>query len=144
MTDTIVRIGLTATRHGLSQPQKEALRSVLAGNAGTFHHGLCVGGDADGHAIARELGYRIVGHPPSDPKLRADLVCDEFRPEKPYLTRNKDIVNETSVLVACPAELEEQQRGGTWSTYRFARKLRRPTILILPDGRLVRNDGVER
>lgn len=129
--------GLTATRHGMSREQKEAFRDYLAGSKGKLHHGLCIGGDSDGHHIAEEIGYWIVGHPPTNPDLRADLACHELRSPKPYLDRNKDIVNETIALIACPSEPEEQLRGGTWSTFRYARKIGRPTVLILPNGKIV-------
>jgi len=128
--------GLTATRHGMSREQRDALCSFLSGTKGKFHHGLCRGGDEDGHHIARDLGYWIVGHPPSNPALRAWLECDELRPEKPYLVRNKDIVDETIALIAVPSEPEERRRGGTWSTFRYARKIGRPTVLILPNGKI--------
>jgi hypothetical protein len=132
--------GLTATRHGMSREQRIAFGSFLAGTRGEMHHGLCVGGDADGHGIARGLGYWIIGHPPTDPKLRADLECDVLRPAKPYLVRNKDIVDETIALIACPSEPEEQPRGGTWSTVRYARKVGRPIVLILPNGQIIQRD----
>lgn len=133
--------GLTATRHGMSGEQKSALRIFLAGSRGAFHHGLCIGGDAHGHQIARDLGYWIIGHPPTNPVLRADLECDELRPEKPYLVRNKDIVDETIALIAVPSEPEPQPRGGTWSTFRYARKIGRPTVLILPNGKIIQRDN---
>jgi hypothetical protein len=126
--------GLTATRYGMTDAQKDALRLFLAGSTGKIHHGLCVGGDTDGHHIARDLGYWIVGHPPTNAALRADLLCDEMRTEKPYLTRNKNIVDETIALIAAPAEMEEQPRGGTWSTVRYARRQGKAVVLILPDG----------
>jgi hypothetical protein len=129
--------GLTATRHGMSSEQKATLRSYLAGATGQFHHGLCIGGDADGHHIARDLGYWIIGHPPTNPTLRADLACDELRPQRPYLDRNKDIVDETIALIAAPSELEEQPRGGTWSTVRYAKRIGKAVVLILPNGKIV-------
>ncbi len=132
--------GLTATRHGMSREQKEAFRAFLFGSKGKLHHGLCRGGDSDGHHIAEELGYWIVGHPPTDPALRIYLPCHELRPEKPYLVRNKDIVNETIALIAAPSEPEEQPRGGTWSTVRYARKVGRPVVLILPNGQIIQRD----
>jgi hypothetical protein len=129
--------GLTTTRHGMSGEQKAAMRTFLLGSIGELHHGLCVGGDADGHQIAREFGYWIVGHPPTSAALRANLSCDEMRPAKPYLVRNKHIVDETIALIAAPSEPEEQPRGGTWSTVRYARKIGRPVVLILPNGQVV-------
>ncbi len=133
--------GLTATRHGMSREQRDALCNFLSGGTGNFHHGVCVGGDEDGHNIARDLGYWIIGHPPSDPKLRAQVQCDEWRTERPYLIRNRDIVDETIALIAAPSEPEEQPRGGTWSTYRYAKRIGRPTILILPNGQIIQKDG---
>lgn len=134
MTD--FNFGLTATRHGASPEQKRALRDYLAGSKGVLHHGLCVGGDADGHEIAREIGYRIVGHPPTETRLMAAVQCDEIRPAKGYLARNRDIVDETVALIAMPSEPEEQPRGGTWSTVRYARKAGKPVVLILPSGEI--------
>jgi hypothetical protein len=132
--------GLTATRHGMSTEQKRSFKEYLAGSVGILHHGMCVGGDADGHEIAREIGYFIVGHPPTDERLMADLQCEEMWPAKPYLDRNKDIAKCGHALIACPSEPEEQPRGGTWSTVRFARKIGRTVVLILPNGQIVQRD----
>jgi hypothetical protein len=128
--------GLTATRNGMSREQKSTFKDLLGESAGILHHGLCVGGDADGHGIARLAGYFIVGHPPIDTKLTADLQCEEIWPAKPYLDRNKDIARCCHVLIAAPAEANEQMRGGTWSTIRYARRINKPVVLILPDGKV--------
>lgn len=134
--------GLTATRHGMSPEQKASFRKFLSGSVGILHHGMCVGGDADGHYIAREIGYFMVGHPPTDISLMADdLQCEEVWPAKPYLDRNKDIAKCGHALIAAPSEPEEQPRGGTWSTYRYARKIGRPTILILPNGKIIQRSN---
>jgi hypothetical protein len=61
-----------------------------------------------------------------------------MRPERTYLERNKDIVRESASLIAAPLQAEEQQRSGTWSTVRFARKIGKPVFLILPDGTVLR------
>lgn len=98
------------------------------------HHGDCIGADADMHQRATENYLRTVGHPPSDPKLRAFCEFDELWPEKPYLDRNKDIVDSCHVLLATPKESTEQQRGGTWSTIRYARKKKKPVLIVWPDG----------
>lgn len=43
--------------------------------------------------------------------------------DKPYLERNANIVEESSILIACPIDKnEEEWRSGTWSTVRKARK----------------------
>lgn len=132
-----MKIGFTGTQFGMTDAQKAALQKLLTGKDGEFHHGDCEGADAEAHDIARVCGLRIIGHPPSDPKKRARKFVDEWREEKPYLARNKDIVSETEVLVAAPAQGVEQLRSGTWSTVRFARKLRRKIVLIATNGAYV-------
>lgn len=132
-----MKIGFTGTQLGMTSAQKDALRTLLTGKSGEFHHGDCVGADAEAHDIARALGLWIIGHPPSDGRKRAYKFVDERREEKPYLDRNKDIVAETEVLVATPAQSAEQLRSGTWSTVRYARKLRRKIVLIDTAGNFV-------
>ncbi len=121
----------------MSSEQKAAFYNILKDQIGVLHHGMCIGGDADGHVIAKSLNYWVIGHPPQNPYLVAQLECDELRLEMPYLIRNKNIVDETEMLIAVPAEPEEQQRGGTWSTYRYAKKIGKSTVLILPNGNVV-------
>lgn len=128
------RFGFTGTQRGMTALQCKALRTFLEGGGGEFHHGDCVGADSQAHEIVEPLGYRIVGHPPSNPTKRAGRICHELRPEKPYLERNKDIVRDTIALIAAPGEVEEQIRSGTWSTVRFARKQNKCVVMIFPDG----------
>jgi hypothetical protein len=52
-----------------------------------------------------------------------------------YLARDDNIVAETDVLVATPAQTTEVMRGsGTWATIRYARRREKPRILIWPNG----------
>jgi hypothetical protein len=134
------RFGFTGTHHGMTDAQKATLRTFLAGGSGEFHHGDCVGADSEAHDIADAGGYQIVLHPPSNPFRRAfrKVPAERVRLEKPYMVRNKDIVLEATTLIATPAEPEEQPRGGTWSTVRFARKQQKVVVLILPDGTIRR------
>jgi|SRR6185312_14545802 len=128
--------GFSGTSQGMTMAQKYSLRNFLHGGSGEFHHGDCIGSDAEGHGIAMQCGYCPVLHPPSNYSKRAwcDVPSHLMRPEKPYLPRNRDIVDETVALIATPAEFEEQPRGGTWYTIRYARKRGKPTVLIFPDG----------
>ncbi len=57
-------------------------------------------------------------------------------PEKP-LDRNKKLVDDGEILVATPAELNEERRSGTWSTIRYARKTDKPIIIIFPNGHVL-------
>lgn len=128
------KFGFTGTQRGMTASQRDALRGYLRGIRGEFHHGDCIGADSQAHEIADCMGYRIIGHPPSNPSRRASRVCHELRPEKSYLERNKNIVRETVALIATPGETEEQLRSGTWSTIRFARKQGKCVVIIFPDG----------
>ncbi len=53
---------------------------------------------------------------------------------KPYLERNRDIVDASEVLIACPSTREEVMRSGTWATVRYARKKGMKITLIFRDG----------
>lgn len=129
-----MKIGFTGTRHGLTTEQRATLAQALRGTAGEFHHGDCVGADAEAHAIAADLDFLTVVHPPSDEQLRAFCDADRTEPARPYLKRNRDIVRSVDLMIAAPGGMEEQHRSGTWSTVRFARQLGTPVLLIMPDG----------
>jgi hypothetical protein len=133
-----MKIGFTGTRRGMTDAQIAALRSLLLSSSGEFHHGDCIGADAQAHDVAVALGFEPVIHPPINPAKRAYKCAQSAHVCEPkeYLARNKDIVRSTEMLIAAPAEDTEQQRSGTWSTVRFARKLGRKIWIILPNGHL--------
>ena len=135
-----MKVGFTGTQKGMTPEQKARVRSFLkAAHLGhaEFHHGDCVGADAEAHDIAREEGYRIVIHPPSDDKKRAFKEGDYSFPLEPYLDRNEAIVRSTDIMLATPSTNREVQRSGTWSTIRRARTLRRAAIIVYPSGEVV-------
>lgn len=130
-----MKVGITATSKGATERQLLSLQRLLVDLAASeLHHGDCVGGDAQGHSVARALGLWIVGHPPENSKARAFCSCDESRAPLPYLSRNRAIVRETELLIAMPLGFQEELRSGTWSTARFAEKSGRRFIVIQPDG----------
>jgi hypothetical protein len=133
-----MKIGFTGTQYDMSAAQEFALQALLElrYSCNEFHHGDCIGSDAKAHVIAKALRYRPIIHPPIDPKKRAwcEAPACDIREPKPYLERNKDIVDETELLLATPAEATEQLRSGTWATIRYARALKRKIIIIRPDG----------
>lgn len=143
--ERVTKLGVTATRGGLTQPQLLSVRYLLwrpgADEVGELHHGDCVGGDASVHELAKLYGWRVVIHPPTDPKHRAWCEGDELWPEKEYLVRNHDIVVVTQALVALPGQAHEVLRSGTWATVRYARKMGRPVILVPPNGRIERQEA---
>lgn len=132
-----MKIGFTGTQRGMTIAQIQSfeagLRLVFEPGA-EFHHGDCIGADAEAYTIAVGLGFKIVIHPPIDPKKRAWCRADDIRQPKPYLDRNHDIVDATDFLIATPGEEAEQLRSGTWATVRYARKIGRKVLIIKPSG----------
>ncbi len=135
-----MKIGFTGTQRGTTEQQRRVLSDLLM----TYKtplvdvaiHGDCIGADVDFGYIASCIGYRIETRPGCDwqgntPK-RAFSFTDKEYPVEPYLDRNKKIVEQCNVLFACPGEDREQQRSGTWSTIRYALKVRKPVTIIYP------------
>jgi hypothetical protein len=124
-------IGFTGTRSGMSAVQKTAFAELLESLVPcVFHHGDCVGADSEAHLMARTLGISVVIHPPVKEDLRA--FCEgasEERTPKSYFARNRDIVNECSLLIATPYTNEETS-GGTWYTINYAKRVKK-TVAIL-------------
>lgn len=132
-----MNVGFTGTQRGMTPAQYDAVWGLLCYRApGDFHHGDCIGADAQAAHLAKHAGMRIICHPPTNESKRAWVPADETRAPRPYLDRNKDIVGASEELIATPGEFEEQLRSGTWSTVRYARKLGRRVLLVLPDGSL--------
>ncbi len=67
-------------------------------------------------------------------------------PALPFAERNREIVWASAVMLFTPGEMVEQQRSGTWATWRLAgpidakhpERLNRERFLILPDGTVQR------
>ena len=133
-----MKIGFTGTQTGMTHMQKRVFERLLHQFGCTeFHHGDCIGADSDAHKIARTLAVPwIVIHPPTDPRKRAFCKANLVRPEKAYILRNHDIVNDTDTLIATPKEDTEQLRSGTWATIRYANKTGKRVIIIYPLGKI--------
>jgi hypothetical protein len=128
-----MKVGVTGTREGATEYQLNELRSVLAKLKGTeFHHGDCAGVDEQAARIARELGYKIVCHPPESDYLRAYCPADEMREPAGYLKRDRAIVDACDVLLVVPLQEEWQPKGGTWYTHDYAVKTKKPYNVIWP------------
>lgn len=130
-----MRVGFTGTRKGMTAKQKitfkEVLRSIWVNQ---FHHGDCVGSDEQADGIVKKFCVIVpIIHPPDSSRLRA--YCHGIvLPIKPNLERNRNIVDETDVLIATPQGFKEEKRSGTWHTIRYARKRSKPVVIIYPDG----------
>lgn len=139
---TVQHIGFTGTRKGLTPAQKTRLQEGfqrLANHANgiwRLHHGDCVGADATAHQLAKAIGGQIEIWPPINPKYRAWCEnADKVNEPDKYLTRNKHIVNASSLLVAATGG-EEELRSGTWSTIRYAKEQNKLTYAVFPNGEM--------
>lgn len=122
------KVGFTGSREEPSDYQKAQIRKTLsrlfdeAASVNVkpeFHHGDCVGSDAYAAGEAKKLGYLVISHPPKDTKLQAYAESDEVLPAKPYLDRNRDIVEASEIVLATPSK-PQSKRGGTWFTVEYA------------------------
>lgn len=134
-----MKVGFTGTRQGMSKKQFAQLIQFLEKHKPEeFHHGDCNGADDEAHHTAVARGVAVVIHPPSNDTERAYNMANLDEPaqrvtillSKPYLTRNKDIVNACDILLAAPKGDTEELRSGTWATVRHARALGKPVIVF--------------
>lgn len=139
-----IRVGFTGTHHGMSWPQYTTWWNlVLPWKPITFEHGDCVGADSQSHyAVFYCLpDTKIRVHPPEKPEHKANCLLrpgDEVLSPASHLKRNRNIVEATTIMTATPPSMVELERGGTWYTIRYARKLNRPLVIVFPDGSVVK------
>jgi len=131
-------VGISGTRNGANDKQLTEIKAQLIGlkakGGNIFRHGDCVGVDAQSAEIARDLGYRIIKHPgPMRRDLCANTKADETLKWQPYLKRNRKIVDKSQVVLIVPEHKAEQDRGGTWQTYRYAKKQDVTILMISPE-----------
>jgi hypothetical protein len=135
-------VGITGTREGMNEHQRQEVRRVLhdlayeAGRDGIvphFHHGDCCGVDVEAAAMAREFGYVIVCHPPKTTETQGFFGGNIIHPPKGYLERDRAIVDAVDVLLVVPKENEWQPRGGTWYTHDYAVKMDVPVSIFYPN-----------
>lgn len=146
---TITIIGFTGTRKGMSDNQSrhfsQIIYNLMFKPFTTLKMGDCIGADLQASKIYVEImeGAFLDIHPPTNPQYRAwigikQLLRGEHSlkevkifKEKPYGVRDKDIVDECTLLLAAPLdENKEELRSGTWQTVRYARKIKKPYILL--------------
>lgn len=137
-------IGFTGTRHGMTRPQQEAVRTMLQKTLARYGasvlcvHGACVGADAEFDALCAERGLDVVCRPSDLPGMTASVTARPIAPPAAPLARNVAIVRMSSVLIARPRGTEQDEpRSGTWATIRQARRDRVPVRLVWPDGGVV-------
>lgn len=132
--------GFTGTQHGMEIQQSRMFLHVLRWLRPTgWHHGDCVGSDAESHRFVQDRSptTELHVHPPNKVKKRAYCLGDVLHARKDYLPRNDDIVQLSDYLVATPRGPEKDNpRSGTWYTIRQARRTNKPIIILWPSGKV--------
>lgn len=140
--------GCTGTRHGASRLQLASVGWLWSRyEFKVLHNGDCVGADEQLYHLAGAFGAKRVLHPPTNEANRAfcglrdcvliDEDTTEIRPEYPYYVRDRHIVNDSEVMVACPKqyfETEDKMPGGTWYTIYYTRRVKLPLAIVWPNG----------
>lgn len=141
--DKTNHVGFSGTRRGMSDMQKKSVAHLVEMySPGVFHHGSCMGADTEFHALADRALNMIVVHPPSNERtmIRSRVTFAKILTleAKPYLDRDRDIVDASDIMIVAPLSFEEQLRSGSWTSLRYAKKTRRPIFHIEPDGAVVK------
>jgi hypothetical protein len=134
-------VGFTGTKNGMQSNQKlefvEYLRYLKGLGYTHFHHGDCIGADAQAARFAKALGFILVCHP-GHPRDKSNTMYraftdfnDVMHEVKPFIKRDHDIVDAVETMIATPAG-EEEIRSGTWSTVRYAKRMGKPVYIIVP------------
>jgi hypothetical protein len=158
-----MRIGFTGTQSGMTNFQKTVLKEILlAEKCSEFIHGDCYGADAQANDISKWFVDFISIFPPDNSNKRAwcfnpqrvdrkwewlkvGLINAEetryikvrWAPKDSYLERNRHIVDNCDMMIACPKEDKHTVRSGTWATIRYAWSVHRKIVIIPP---IQRND----
>ena len=146
-----MKVGFTGTRDGMTDEQRRAFIAwAKTAGATELHHGCCLGADADAVNVflsAADLGFTrplVVAHQPAKKAMlsnEAFMLSDRRQAPLDYLVRNRNIVDASEILVACPKGPEEQ-RSGTWSTVRYARKQGKRVLIFWPDGNVTKSTEI--
>lgn len=138
-------VGFTGTQEGMIETQIFRLTHLLnwlytEKGFRVLHHGDCQGADAQAHYLWHGLGGNVRIHPPVIAAKRA--FCEVTRGDSiagalDYISRNHAIVDESFRLIVAPLQMEEVRRSGTWATFRYAKRLKRPIHVVFPNGEVL-------
>lgn len=130
-----IKLGMTGSRMGMTEKAEIILKKFLNNNIIIeAHHGDCIGADEKFHEIVLENKIKTIIHPPKNNTMRSFCKGDEIRKPLDYIQRNHSIVNETDMLIAFPSTKTEIIRSGSWATIRYAKKNKKPILIIFTDG----------
>ncbi len=145
-------IGLVGVRRGLTHAQFQTLCRILVTQKGrgalagveVAHRSNDGWSGADLSRIARWMGSvpKLVIHdsgrpieepPPISTESMASWA--EFSLDSEFVPPwNREIVDESELILACPPVAEEEYRSRTWGTVRYARSQAKAVVVIYPNG----------
>jgi hypothetical protein len=133
-----MKIGVTGTRNGMTEYQYNNIRKGLTHlkrkhDELELHHGDCIGVDIQVANMARNLGIKVVSHPPIKEDLRAFHDSDIVLKSDNYLTRDRRIVDSVDMLLVVPKEDSFQQKSGTKYTHDYAKKTGKNKVIFYPN-----------
>lgn len=134
-----MRVGFTGTRDGMTKEQKATVKQILEELGPTeAYHGGCVGADIDFDEMFIGRPVVVYVYPCQLVNMQGkwshlDIVWPEMHP----LLRNELIVDLSELMIATPKR-EEVLRSGTWAAIRYARKVRKPLIIVWPNGMIAK------
>ena len=133
-----MKIGVTGTRNGMTEYQYNNIRKGLTHlkrkhDELELHHGDCIGVDIQVANMARNLGIKVVSHPPIKEDLRAFHDSDIVLKSDNYLTRDRRIVDSVDMLIVVPNEDSFQRKSGTNYTHDYAKKMGNNKVIFYPN-----------
>lgn len=142
-----VCIGFTGTRNGMTPEQRSYVGAYLTGAMARHRlnvravHGDCVGADNDFDELCIRLSVPRGIRPCTAPAhLRARCHTKPnpakvlTEPKRP-MARNRDIVADADVLLACPPNTKPIKSGsGTWATIGFGKRAGIEVRIVYPSG----------
>src|SRR5262245_60144274 len=122
-------VGFTGARTGMTPAQAQAVDALLARLAERHPtralcglHGDCIGTDAEFDAICKRRAIAVKIRPAAILGMRAGCDSEVIAEPRPPLVRNREIVADSELLIACPRTAKEVLRSGVWATIRAMRK----------------------
>lgn len=133
-------IGFSGTRYGMTDIQRIELVKILLNHYPFYsiRAGNCIGADEEFNKIIFTIFPKVqrISHPPINKSLCSQVPYTLYEEPKDYLERNKDIINYSTIFIACPDGLVEKLRSGTWQAIRYAKTTKHLIykIIVFPDG----------
>lgn len=132
-----MKIGVTGTREGMSEYQFNNVRKGLIylkrkHHEIELHHGDCIGVDIQVATMARNLGIRVVSHPPIKETLRAFHDSDVVLKADNFLSRDRRIVDSVDMLLVVPKEDTFSKNSGTKYTHDYAKQVGKNKVVFYP------------